>query len=99
MKKPTVDQAQIVSEPAKGAQKGAGKLKGITKGKAKGKPKAKAAANPKGQKRKINTLSIKANKCIRFNLGSCPNAAADCNYSHECAICGDPACAADWHDL
>ena len=80
-------------------RKGAGKLKGKAKGKANGKAKGKAAAGDKGQKRKINTLSIKGNKCIRFNKGSCPNAAADCNYTHECAVCGDPACAAYWHDL
>ena len=97
-KKTNIDKRKIEFVPGKGKQKG--KDKGKAKAKAKAKATAKAAnaeVSNKAAKRKMSTLCIKAGKCIRFNTGACK--AENCPYPHECAVCGDPACAAYWHDL
>ena len=68
----------------------------------KAKAKAKAAGadvSNKLLKKKVNTLCMNNGKCIKFNLGTCKVPAAECNWAHDCAICGGAACAAYWHDM
>ena len=44
---------------------------------------------------KIHKLSIGAGKCARFNKTGCD--AMDCGWSHDCAVCQKPGCAAWKH--
>ena len=80
----------------KGIKGGKGKKKGKGKGKNKVAPKAGPKAKAEPKKRKLTVLCMQKNKCIKFNLGACVD--KKCPYGHQCAVCGDDACAAYWHD-
>ena len=71
--------------------------KGKHKGEANTKAKAKAQPSNKAAKKKVDVLCMSAGKCIKFNLGTCTD--DKCKYTHECGVCGDPACAAYWLEL
>ena len=61
------------------------------------KPKAKAKAEPKAfSKKSLSRLRMKGGKCIKWNTTICTE--NPCKYAHECAVCGDPLCAAYWHN-
>ena len=81
------------------AGKGAGRGAGKGAGKIKPKTKAKAGAAKSGGKSKhqrIHVASIKAGKCFRHNQNICK--VLNCEWPHECCICGRPDCAAHYHD-
>ena len=83
-----------VSSGGKAAGKNAGKGAGKVKAKTKAKSAPKSGGKSKHQK--IHILSIKAGKCFRHNQNICK--VLNCEWPHDCAICGRPDCAAHYHD-
>ena len=84
--------------------KGGGKLGGKPGGKAggkvkaKGKAKAKAAAagvTNKTLKGAVHFSALRAQKCIKYNKGTCT--AQGCEWPHECSVCGRTDCAGIYH--
>ena len=85
--------------PGGGGGKPAGKVKAKTKAKGGGKAKAKGKGGGKPGNKKlfqaVHFHALQAGKCSKFNKGSCK--VFNCQYPHECPVCGSTDCAAIHH--
>ena len=84
--------------------KGGGKAGGKPGGKVGGKPKAKGKAKAKGAAAGVTNKALKgtahfsalrAQKCIKFNTGTCT--VQNCEWPHECSVCNRSDCAGYHH--